>query len=203
MMKRITSFFVLCTGLLFSCLCNAQQAKTNYNMDNEAKTLVVFFSHAGDNYSVGNIKTGNTRIVADAVCGLTGADKFEIVADKDYNMPYADLVNLATQEAKNKEFPTFKGKLENISRYSTIYVGGPVWWGTYPRVMFTFFRDNDLNGKTIIPFTTHEGSGLGNVRADLKKLYPKATILEGFSFYGHECQKPDIKEKVAKAIKEY
>ena len=74
-------------------------------------------------------------------------------------------------------------------RYSTVFIGGPVWWGTYPQVMFTFFDKYNLNGKTIIPFTTHEGSGLGNVVEDLKKLYPNATFKEAFSIYGHETRK--------------
>ena len=172
-------------------------------MEKKGKVLVVFFSHTGENYSVGNISVGNTKRVADAICELTGAAKFEIVATKDYNMPYNDLVNLATKEANNNEFPAYTAKIDNISQYDTIYIGGPVWWGTYPRVMFTFFRDNNLNDKTLIPFTTHEGSGLGSADDDLKDVYPDANILKGFSIYGHECQKADIKDKVAKLIKNY
>ena len=183
----------MCAVLLISCTGNAQNLETS-------KKLVVFFSHPGENYNVGNIKVGNTRRVAEAICELTGADKFEIVADKNYDMPHIDVVNLAKKEAEDKEFPSYKGKIDNIAQYDTIYVGGPVWWGTYPRVMFTFFRDNDLNGKTLIPFTTHEGSGLGSVNADLKKIYPKANVLGGFSFYGHECQNADIKGKVLKSL---
>src|SRR5574344_34356 len=201
-MNKLSIVIVLCAALLLSCTGRAQNqelSKSN-NMDKNGKTLVVFFSHTGENYNVGNIKVGNTKRVADAISTLTGADQFEIVADKDYNMSYNDLINLATKEAKNKEFPTYKGKIDNISQYDTIYVGGPVWWGTYPRVMFTFFRDYDLNGKTLIPFTTHEGSGLGNADSDLRKVYPKANILSGFSIYGHECQKDDIKDKVAELL---
>ena len=66
--------------------------------------------------------------------------------------------------------------------------------------MFTFFRDYDLSGKTIVPFTTHEGSGLGSAVSDLRRIYPKANILDGFSIYGHECQKPDLKDKVERLI---
>jgi flavodoxin len=201
-MNKLSSIIVLCSALLLSCTGRAQNQETSKSndMNKNGKTLVVFFSHTGDNYSVGNIKVGNTKRVADAISALTGADQFEIVADKDYNMSYNDLIKLATNEAKNNEYPTYKGKIENINQYDTIYVGGPVWWGTYPRVMFTFFRDYDLNGKTLIPFTTHEGSGLGNAETDLKKTYPKANVLEGFSIYGHECQKADIKEKVARYL---
>src|SRR5574344_746817 len=170
-------------------------------MDNkEAKTLVVFFSHAGENYSVGNIKTGNTKLAADAICALTGAVQFEIVPEKSYDVSYDRLTVLAGKEAKNNEFPAYKGTIADIGRSDTVYVGGPVWWGTYPRVMFTFFRDYDLSGKTLIPFTTHEGSGLGDTESDLKNAFPNATVVHGFSIYGHECQRNGLDEKVAKLI---
>lgn len=67
-------------------------------------------------------------------------------------------------------------------------LGYPVWWGTYPQVMFTFFKKYDLSGKTLIPFTTHEGSGLGNCVKDVKEAYPKANVVEGFSMYGHDVR---------------
>ena len=178
--------------LTISCSANANQQVTNNqnetNMDKQGKTLVVFFSHAGENYSVGNIKVGNTKVVADYISEMTGADQFEIVADKDYDMPYMDLIVVAKQEANDGELPAMVGKLENLDQYDTVFIGGPVWWGTYPQVMFTFFRDYDLNGKTIIPFTTHEGSGLASCVEDVKTAYPGATVKTGFAIYGHEVR---------------
>lgn len=152
----------------------------------KGKVLIVYFSHAGENYAVGNIKVGNTKIVADEIKRLTGGDEFEIVAKKSYDMPYNELTRVAKDEAQKGELPAFKGEVANIAQYDTIFIGGPVWWGTYPRVMFTFFKKYDLNGKTIVPFTTHEGSGLGSVVEDLKEQYPRATIAKGFSMYGHD-----------------
>ena len=64
-------------------------------MEKNSKVLIVFFSHAGENYSVGNIKVGNTKLVADEIQKVTGGDEFEIVADKNYDLPYNDLVNVA------------------------------------------------------------------------------------------------------------
>ncbi len=157
-------------------------------MKANGKALVIFFSHAGENYSVGNIEVGNTKIVADYIVEQTGADVFEIVAEKSYDMPYNQLIKLAQEEERKGEFPAYKGQVPDLSQYDTIFIGGPIWWGTYPRVMFTFFRDNDLNGKTIIPFTTHEGSGLGNVVSDVKKAYPNATITGQFSIAGHSVR---------------
>jgi len=156
-------------------------------MAEKKKTLVVFFSHAGENYSVGNIKVGNTRIVADYISELTGADQFEIVAEKDYDMSYMQLIEVAKREAKDGELPDYKDSID-VAPYDTVFVGGPIWWGTYPQVMFTFFRDNDLNGKTVIPFTTHEGSGLGSTVEDIKQAYPNANVTKGFAIAGHDVR---------------
>ena len=170
----------------------AQQVKT------DKKALVVFFSHAGDNYSVGNIKVGNTKIVADYISEFTGADQFEIVTHKYDGMAYKPLCDLAKEEQQNGELSPFEGSVD-VSKYDVIFIGGPVWWGTYPQVMFTFFKKYDLNGKTIIPFTTHEGSGLGSCVKDVKKAYPKATVEQGFSIYGHDVRTG--KERVEKWLK--
>ena len=88
-----------------------------------------------------------------------------------------------------------------MSEYDTVFIGGPVWWGTYPQVMFTFFKKHaaDLKGKTVIPFTTHEGSGLANCIEDVKEAFPGANVQKGFSIYGHEVR--TNKAKVEKWIK--
>ena len=186
----IKSIALLVAGLFMSISCSGNGAtKEKEVMEKKAKVLIVFFSHAGENYNVGNIKVGNTKLVADESQKVTGGDEFEIVADKNYDMPYDALTKLAKEETEKGEKPSFKGEIKNIDDYDTIFIGGPIWWGTYPRVMFTFFDKYDLNGKTIIPFSTHEGSGLGSVVEDLKTLYPNATFKEAFSIYGTETRK--------------
>ena len=155
----------------------------------KGKALVVFFSHAGDNYSVGNIEVGNTKIVADYITEVTGAEQFEIVTHKYDGMAYNPLIELAKKEAKNGELPEYEGDID-LAGYDVVFIGGPVWWGTYPQVMFTFFKKhtNDLKDKTVIPFTTHEGSGLANCVEDVKKAFPGANVTKGFSIYGHEVR---------------
>lgn len=186
----IKSFALLIAGLLMSVSCSGKGAtKEKEVMEKKAKVLIVFFSHAGENYAVGNIKVGNTKLVVDEIQKVTGDDEFEIVADKNYDLPYNDLVNVAKEEMEKGEKPSFKGEIKNIDDYDTVFIGDPIWWGTYPRVMFTFFDKYNLNGKTIIPFSTHEGSGLGSVVEDLKTLYPNATFKEAFSIYGTETRK--------------
>ena len=209
-MKTMKYFLASALCLLVSTACSGNkksEANVNVNkqtseeqaaVNTDGKALVVFFSHAGDNYAVGNIKVGNTKIVADYISEFTGADQFEIVTHKYDGMAYKPLCDLAKEEQQNGELPPFEGSVD-VSKYDVIFIGGPVWWGTYPQVMFTFFKKYDLNGKTIIPFTTHEGSGLGSCVKDVKKAYPKATVEQGFSIYGHDVRTG--KERVEKWLK--
>ena len=166
-------------------LQNNESSKKNKNM---SKSIVIFFSHAGDNYAVGNIEVGNTKIVADYISEITGADQYEIVTHKYDGMAYTPLINLAKEEANKGELPLYEGAAPDLSQYDTVFIGGPVWWGTYPQVMFTLFRDINLDGKVVIPFTTHEGSGLASCASDVKKAFPKANVTGAFSIYGHEVR---------------
>ena len=110
------------------------------------QSIVIFFSHAGDNYSVGNIEVGNTKIVADYISEITGADQYEIVTHKYDGMAYTPLINLAKEEANKGELPPYEGEAPDLSKYDTVFIGGPIWWGTYPQVMFTLFKDINLDG---------------------------------------------------------
>ncbi len=197
-MKRIITAVL---ALLMATSCNAQnkQEVKSSNKNNMSKSIVIFFSHAGDNYSVGNIEVGNTKIVADYITEIKGADQFEIVTHKYDGMAYMPLIELAKEEANKGELPPYEGTAPDLSQYDTVYIGGPVWWGTYPQVMFTLFKDINLDGKTVIPFTTHEGSGLASCASDVKKAFPKAKVTGEFSIYGHEVRTG--KAKVEKWLK--
>ena len=205
---KILKYMIAIAALLTATACNGKKTvsetqeasieQTAQQIDTKKKALVVFFSHAGDNYSVGNIKVGNTKIVADYISEYTGADQFEIKTSKYDGMAYKPLCDLAKEEQQKGELPPFEGSVD-VSKYEVIFIGGPVWWGTYPQVMFTFFNKYDLSGKTIIPFTTHEGSSLGSCVDDVKKAYPKANVTNGFSIYGHDVRTG--KERVEKWLK--
>jgi flavodoxin len=209
---NIKNILIAVLAVVFATGCNGQNNKNaetrcgtslqneqTSNSGNMKKSIVIFFSHAGDNYSVGIIDTGNTKIVADYISEITGADQFEIVTHKYDGMAYTPLIELAKEEARKGELPPYEGEAPDLSQYDTVFIGGPVWWGTYPQVMFTLFKDIDLAGKTVIPFTTHEGSGLANCVSDVKKAFPKATVTKGFSIYGHEVRSG--KAKVEKWLK--
>ncbi len=196
-MKRIITAIL---ALLIATSCNAQNNKVetlratsmkndkSQKQNNMNKSIVIFFSHAGDNYSVGNIEVGNTKIVADYISEIKGADQFEIITHKYDGMAYMPLIELAKEEANKGELPPYEGTAPDLSQYDTVFIGGPVWWGTYPQVMFTLFKDINLDGKTVIPFTTHEGSGLASCASDVKKAFPKAKVTGEFSIYGHEVR---------------
>ena len=209
---NIKNILVAVLAVVFATGCNGQNnnnAETRHgaslqneqtsNSGNMSKSIVIFFSHAGDNYSVGIIDTGNTKIVADYISEITGADQFEIVTHKYDGMAYTPLIELAKKEAAAGELPPYEGAAPDLSGYDTVFIGGPVWWGTYPQVMFTLFKDINLDGKTVIPFTTHEGSGLASCASDVRKAFPKANITGEFSIYGHEVR--GGKTKVEKWLK--
>ena len=198
---NIKNILVAVLAVVFATGCNGQnnnnaetrrgtslQNEQTSNSGNMSKSIVIFFSHAGDNYSVGVIDTGNTKIVADYISEITGADQFEIVTHKYDGMAYTPLIELAKEEARKGELPPYEGTAPDLSGYDTVYIGGPVWWGTYPQIMFTLFKDINLDGKTVIPFTTHEGSGLASCAKDVRKAFPNANITGEFSIYGHEVR---------------
>lgn len=189
---NIKSLLLAAVATLGIVSCNGQSVKQNTTVkqsnNQEMNKIVIFFSHAGDNYSVGNIEVGNTKIVADYISEFTGADQYEIVTHKYDGMAYMPLIELAKNEAADGELPPYEGEAPDLSQYDTVFIGGPVWWGTYPQVMFTLFKDINLDGKTVIPFTTHEGSGLASCVSDVKKAFPKAKVTAGWSIYGHEVQ---------------
>ncbi|MBQ9546423.1 MAG: flavodoxin [Bacteroidales bacterium] len=200
---KIRQIFFAALALLMATGCNGQTEQTTntitHSNNNTMNKIVIFFSHAGDNYSVGNIEVGNTKIVADYISELTGADQYEVVIHKYDGMAYMPLIDLAKKEAEAGELPPYEGEAPDLSQYDTVFIGGPVWWGTYPQVMFTLFKDINLDGKTVIPFTTHEGSGLANCVGDVKKAFPKAKVTKGFDICGHEVRSG--KAKVERWIK--
>lgn len=151
------------------------------------KGLVIYFSHSGENYmsdGIRNIDKGNTEIVALYIAKITNSDLFKVETTYEYPYNYKECCNKARIELENNERPELKKYINSIKEYDTIYVGGPVWYGTYPMSIFSVLDKLDLNGITIKPFTTHEGSLLGNTVSDLKKYYPHSFIKEGLEVRG-------------------
>ncbi len=132
-----------------------------------AKTLVVYFS-----------ATGNTKSVAEEIVRLTGADLYEIVpadpyTDEDLNYNNNDC--RANQEMNDASArPAIGSEVIDISTYDTVFVGYPIWWYAAPRIINTFVESYDFSGKTLIPFATSGGSGMGKSAEELKKFCPDA-----------------------------
>ena len=168
----------------------------------EAKTdiLVIYFSRTGEQYTVGVIDKGNTAIVAEMIADQTGADLFEVLpVDDHYPMTYNALTDVAKQEQNAKARPEYlKENQPDISQYGTIFIGAPVWWGDWPMIMYTVFENNDFSGKKLVPFSTHEGSGLSGFDRKLASACPNAEVLTGLAVRGNDCQnrQDSVKESV-------
>ena len=163
----------------------APQGETGTTSD----TLVLYFSRTGEQYVVGVIDKGNTAIVAEMIAEQTGADLFEVLpADDHYPMTYEALTDVAKQEQNDNARPAYSGELPDLSKYSTIFIGAPVWWGDWPMIMYTVFENNDFSGKTLIPFSTHEGSGLSGFDEKLAGACPDSTVGKGLAIEGNDAQ---------------
>lgn len=148
-------------------------------MKTDGKKLVVFFSHTGENYNVGNIKKGNTHIIADMIADATGADRFEIVPEKEYPKDsYDECIQIAKHEKQINARPAVKGDI-NVEDYDMIFLGYPNWWGESPMCVYTFIEKHDWTGKTVIPFITHEGSGMGGTDRKIATACKGADVLVG------------------------
>ncbi|MBQ7714380.1 MAG: flavodoxin [Clostridia bacterium] len=169
----------------------------------EKKILVVYFSRTGEQYTVGTIDKGNTAIVSEMIAEKTGADLYEILPETDYYpYTYGELTDVAKHEQNENARPKIKGDLPDVSQYDTIFIGAPVWWGDWPMICYTFFESVDMSGKKLVPFSTHEGSGLSGFDKKLASAVPGAEVLIGQAFRGTDCQnnQADVKAAVDKWI---
>jgi flavodoxin len=141
------------------------------------KILVAYFSH-----------TGNTREIANQIHKIVGGDIFEIQAEKPYPDDYDAVVKQARQELESGYKPPLKTKIENIKSYDLIFIGYPNWCNTIPAPVKTFLSEYDLSGKTIVPFCTYGGGGLGRSVSDISKLCPKSTLLDSFAIPGSDVK---------------
>ena len=149
--------------------------------------IIVYFSRAGENYVSGALKTlavGNTQKAAEILREITGADIFKIEPITPYSDSYNECIEQAKQDNQNNARPALKALPDSLDGYDTIYLGYPNYWGTMPMCVFTFLEQFDFGGKTIKPFCTHEGSGMGTSERDIKKLCRGAKVEKGLAIHG-------------------
>ena len=153
----------------------------------EAKTLVVIFSRADENYSVGYVEKGNTMILAEMIANKTGAELFEVKPAKKYPADYDTCIDVAKREQNQNARPAILED-KDVSEYDTIFFGYPVWWGDIPMCLYTFIEAHEWNGKKIIPFCTHEGSGIARTESTLKRLMKGAEVIKPLAMRGATAQ---------------
>ena len=137
------------------------------------QTLVVYYS-----------RSGNTRNIAKLINQAVGGTLHEIVPEAPYPRSYDATVEQAKREIQAGYKPPLQSELDGVEAYDTVFVGSPNWWSTIAPPVATFLSGHDLSGKTIVPFCTHGGGGLGRIGQDIAKLCPRSTVLSCFGVYG-------------------
>lgn len=168
---------------------------TENNTSKGLKTLVVYFSvpetnnpsnmtRDEDNSTVvvnGEV-LGNTQYVAKLIKERTSADIFRLEPTNAYPTNHSELLKRAQEEMSNNVKPEIKGKIENFDQYDVIFVGYPIWNADIPPIIETFLSEYKFDGKTVVPFCTHGGSGLSGTPSTIAKLIPNANVIQnGFS----------------------
>ncbi len=152
-----------------------------------SKTLLLFFSRAGNNYSKGGIvdlKVGNTKLVVTKIHEMINSDIFEIESLKAYSKDYHVCTEESADEFHSNARPDCNTYLDSIDKYENIILAYPNWWNTMPMVVWTFLEKYNFSNKIIYPLCTHEGSGLGSSLKDIKSLCPKSKIGKGLAIKG-------------------
>ena len=178
---KMKTFFAAAFAALMAVGAASAQTKS--------KSLVLYFSLAGEQYAVGNIKEGNTAIIAKMIAEQTGADIFELETAAAYPInDHKALLDTAKAELNRKARPALKADVPNFDSYDTIYIGYPIWWGDLPMCIYTFMESHQWNGKTVIPFCTHEGSSLAGTESRIRSTCKGATLLKGLAVRGSTAQ---------------
>ncbi len=152
------------------------------------KVLVACFSRTGENYGVGHIEKGNTHIIADMIAEQVDADLFEISTVVPYPDEYEACTETAKQEQDEDARPELSAAVESMEDYDVIFLGYPIWWSDMPMAVYTFLESYDFSGKTIIPFCTHEGSGLSSTDSSIAEICTGADVLDGLEMRGSVAQ---------------
>lgn len=155
-----------------------------------AKTLIAFFSRAGENYFGGEMRyidVGNTEVVVNGMKEIVEADVFKIEMKNPYSSVYMTCIDEAQKDKRENARPELKHYLDSIDGYDTVILGYPNYWGTMPMAVFTFLERYDFTGKTILPFCTNEGSGMGSSEGDIMKYAKGSAVKRGLPITGSKA----------------
>ena len=128
---------------------------------------------------------GNNEVIVEKIkAQLPETDVFRIETVRKYSDDYMVCIEEAKQELRAKARPELTATVENMDQYDTIILGYPNWWGVPPMAVFTFLESYDFSGKKIVPFCSHEGSGLGGSIRQIKMAVPEANLTAGVAIHG-------------------
>ena len=144
-------------------------ASCGSNKNEESKTLVLYYS-----------LTGNTKTVAEDIASRLNADIEEVTCVNPYDTNFQACIERSMQERKEGVLPEINPVKADLSKYDVIFIGYPVWFGTYAPPIATFLANNDLSGKKIVPFCTFGSGGLESSLNDMKSAQPNADVVNGY-----------------------
>ena len=167
------------------------------------KSLVVYFSRVGETYIDGTIKRtekGFTEILAEQIAELTGGDLFKLEPEEPFSEYYAQADKRAKDEYENNTLPPIKSLPTSIKDYDVIYIGFPIFYRSYPRVIAEFLRHFDFQGKIIKPFCTNEEGSFGTAELELRALLKGSILRPGFSIRGFNAEKANENGALARWV---
>lgn len=151
-------------------------------------TLIAYFSHTGENVANNEVvvlEKGNTEVVAEKIHSIVGGDLYKIEEADPYPFKYRECNSRAKREDENSERPEIKDKVGlDMDKYDIIYLGFPIWYRSFPRIIATFLEKYDLTNKTIIPFCTNDEEYFGISLLELESVAKGATVKEGLVVRG-------------------
>ena len=143
----------------------------------DKKILIAYFSHEG-----------NAKTFAEIIQKEVGGDLFAIEPQKAYPKDHAKCIRDTKSECESQFKPNLINKVADIQAYDVIFLGSPIWWYTIAPPVRTFLTEYDLADKTIIPFSTHKGSGLCGIDRIMQELQPKAKVLKGLAIWDGQAK---------------
>ena len=169
-MKRLNLMLVLATVTLVGVSCGPKKTTQNVEEEKAApKMLVLYYS-----------QTSNTKGVAQEIATKLGADLEEIVPVELYDGDFQATIERGKKELDEGVFPEIQPLKTDVTKYDVIFLGYPIWFGTYAPPVITFLNQVDLSGKKLVPFCTFGSGGLESSVKDLAKAEPNAEILPGY-----------------------
>ena len=164
------------------------------------KTLVAYFSHVGENLQnneIVELTKGNTEVVAEKIADLTGGDLYKIEEEEPYPYKYDDCLRRSRREDENNEHPALKAGMRlNMDDYDTVYIGFPIWYRTYPRVVASFLDTYDFSNKKIRPFCTNDEGTFGISLLEMQSVLKGAEFTDGLAIRGVDVNNADERIKV-------